>query len=102
MKPPADLDAQKREGVAKKPLVLMSLEDETGLLCVDVLELPGEGYGFQEFRRDPEDPHGWRPTGLAHDCVLISCDLALKAAHKSVTWLEYAGMKPSTPDFSKR
>ena len=34
-----------------------------------------------------EDPHGWRPTGIAHDCMLDTRDLALETARKAVTWL---------------
>lgn len=87
MKPPADPDYRTRADASQKPLVLLSIEDETGLFCVDILELPDQGYGFREFRRDPEDPHGWRPTGIAHDCMLDTRDLALETARKAVTWL---------------
>ena len=87
MKPPADPDYRGRAGVSQKPVVLLSLEDEAGLFCVDILELQDHGFGFREFRRDPEDPHGWRPTGIAHDCILETRDLALETARKAVTWL---------------
>ena len=88
MKHLADPDQQGRADTSQKPVVLLSLEDETGLLCVDILKLPSYGYGFREFRRDPEDTYGWRPTGLAHDCVLETRDFALEMACKSVPWLD--------------
>ncbi|WP_102110016.1 hypothetical protein [Oceaniglobus roseus] len=42
-----------------KPRVVASLNDDTGMRCVDILEFGG-GFGFVECRRDPEDGHGWR------------------------------------------
>ena len=87
MNHPADLDQQDSEVVLQKPVVIVSLEDDTGMLCVDILELRGYGFGFQEFRRDPEDPHGWRPTGLCQECVLEAEDTALAKAKEAVVWL---------------
>ena len=71
-----------------KPVVVMSIEDDTGLFCIDILELQGQGFGFREFRRDPEDPFGWRPTGLEHSCILDSSGLALDRARQCIDWLE--------------
>jgi len=87
MKPPVDPDPQIKGDGKQKPIVVISIEDDTGLLCVDVLEFKGHGFGFCEFRRDPEDPHGWRPTGLAHECTLNSRDLALVRARTAIGWL---------------
>ena len=71
----------------QKPIVVISFEDDTGLHCVDILKIPSQGFGFQEFRRDPEDPHGWRPTGLAYNCTIGSYDHALIKARKAAHWL---------------
>lgn len=87
MRRPEEADRGRDTGVSRKPVVVVSIEDDTGLLCVDILELCGEGFGFREFRRDPEDPHGWRATGLGCDCVLKDADLALKEARRSIAWL---------------
>ena len=87
MRHPADPD-QPGSGTHKaKPVVIRSIEDDTGLLCVDIVEHVGHGFGFQEFRRDPEDPFGWRATGLAHVCTLGSADLAFLKATEAIDWL---------------
>jgi len=67
----------------QKPNVVISFEDDTGLHCVDTLEIPGQGLGFREFRRDPEDPHGWRPTGLAYVFTIGNYAHALIKARKA-------------------
>ena len=38
---------------------ILSLEDEEGRRCVDILAGPDGAFGFKEFRRDPEDGGGW-------------------------------------------
>ena len=83
MKLRADPDYLKDVVSLQKPIVVISFEDDTGLHCVDVLEIPGQGFGFREFRRDPEDPHGWRPTGLAYHFTIGSYDQALTKARKT-------------------
>ena len=85
MKLRADPDYLEGVDNLQKPIVVISFEDDTGLHCVDVLEIPGQG--FREFRRDPEDPHGWRPTGLAYNCTIGSYDYALIKACKAAQWL---------------
>ena len=87
MKLRADPDYLEGFDSLQKPIVVISFEDDTGLHCVDVLEIPGQGFGFREFRRDPEDPHGWRPTGLAYNCTIGSYDYALIKACKAAQWL---------------
>ena len=87
MKLRADPDYLQGVVSLQKPIVVISFEDDTGLHCVDVLEIPGQGFGFQEFRRDPEDPHGWRPTGLAYHCTIGSYDHALIKARNASNWL---------------
>ena len=70
-----------------KPLVIVSLEDETGDRCVDILDLRDGCFGFVECRRDPEDGHGWRhlePATGGFDSEVS----ARAAAKQTVTWLE--------------
>ena len=38
-----------------KPLVITSRNSADGLLCVDVFQRTDGSFGFEEFRRDPED-----------------------------------------------
>ena len=46
-----------------KTLVIKSIEIEDGLRCVDVFRRGDGSYGFEEYRRDPEDRRGWYATG---------------------------------------
>ena len=87
MKLRADPDYLQGVVSLQKPIVVISFEDDIGLHCVDVLEIPGQGFGFREFRRDPEDPHGWRPTGLAYNRTIGGYDHALIKACKAAQWL---------------
>lgn len=47
----------------KKPLVVTSRNSADGLLCVDVFQREDGSFGFEEFRRDPEDASGWYAVG---------------------------------------
>ncbi len=70
-----------------KPLVLASLEDDTGERCVDILRLSEAEYGYSECRKDPEDPHGWRRIhGIAGG--FLDESTARAAAHEAVKWLK--------------
>lgn len=42
-----------------KPVVVISVNDETETWCVDVRQ-DDNGFSWVECRRDPEDNHGWR------------------------------------------
>ncbi|MEO9903926.1 hypothetical protein [Nisaea sp.] len=47
----------------KKSLVITSQNSPDGLLCVDVFQRQDGSFGFEEFRRDPEDASGWYAVG---------------------------------------
>jgi hypothetical protein len=74
--------------------VFRSIENDDHDRCVDMFERPDRTFGFEEFRRDVEDAGMWTPvsyySGLSYD----TCDAALAAALKTVSWLE-AALKPS-------
>ena len=44
-------------------------------------------FGFQEFRRDPEDAGGWTLIGDASQAVYATEEQAAAAARASVRWL---------------
>lgn len=70
-----------------KPVVARSIEDRSGLRCVDVRR-HGDGlYSWAECRRDPEDSHGWRFLGLGAE-GFSSEDDALSDARSKVDWVE--------------
>lgn len=74
-----------------KPRVLRSVNaDETATRCVDLFERPGGGpdpFGFEEYRRDPEDGRGWFPVGGHAARRFASAEDAWAAALAEVAWL---------------
>ena len=70
-----------------KPLVLASIEDESGDRCVDILRLSDTEFGYSECRRDPEDSHGWRRLdGIAGG--FQSEAAAREDARQTLLWME--------------
>ena len=63
----------------------INLDGET--ICVDVFARPDGTYGFDEFRRDPEDGRGWYSIGHHGTAEFSSSDAALAEARKTVSWL---------------
>ena len=72
--------------MAHENKVIRSIEDPSGLRCLDLLALGDGQVGFAEYRRDPEDGHGWRPVGVISDGFDSAQD-ALAAARACVGWL---------------
>jgi hypothetical protein len=76
---------------AAKPKVLRSVNsDETATRCVDLFERQDGGpepFGFEEYRRDPEDGRGWFPVGGHADRRFPSAEAAWAAALAEVPWL---------------
>ena len=55
--------------------------------CVDVFSRPDGTFGFEEFRRDPEDMGAWTPVAYYSAREFPTEDDALAAARTSVLWL---------------
>ncbi|WP_108816176.1 hypothetical protein [Loktanella sp. Alg231-35] len=70
-----------------KPLVLASIEDDTGDRCIDILRLIDGRFAYRECRRDPEDPHGWRYLSEAPPASFDSEAAAREAAGQAVGWM---------------
>lgn len=66
----------------------INLPGET--ICVDLFERPDGSFGFDEFRRDPEDGRGWFSIGHHGAARFGSFDEALNAARTAVHWLDDA------------
>jgi hypothetical protein len=68
--------------------VLVSHETAEGSRCVDIFSRPDGSFGFEEFRRDPEDMGAWTPISYFSGHEFPSeCD-ALNAASQAVAWLD--------------
>lgn len=67
--------------------MLASLENDTHDRCVDLFLRPDGTYGFEEFRRDPEDAGAWTPVRFFAGRVFAKREEALAAAKQAVEWL---------------
>lgn len=68
-------------------IVTRSINDQTGLRCLDLVQTGAARHIWQECRRDPEDSHGWRVIYNAAD-EFTSVAEALNDARGHVAWLE--------------
>jgi hypothetical protein len=73
--------------IAKGWLVISSREDETATCCVDIFRRGDGTFGFETFRRDPEDQGVWTAVGGTVDLVYPSADEADAAARAATPWL---------------
>lgn len=64
----------------------INLDGET--ICIDIFARPDGTFGFDEFRRDPEDGRGWYSIGHHGAAEFKTSDEALAQARKTVSWLE--------------
>ena len=71
-----------------RPQALRSIETSDGTLCVDIFVRSDGSFGFEEYRKDPEDRRGWFPVGGYSDLHYATASHAIKAATNSVAWLE--------------
>jgi hypothetical protein len=71
----------------KSWLVRASHQTAEGNRCVDIFARPNGTFGFEEFRRDPEDMGAWTPTSFFSDHEYPSEPDAVEAACRVVPWL---------------
>ena len=69
-------------------VVLDSIRSLDGLWCVDLIEHPAGGFGFEHFRAEPEDRGQWTAVGGHGATVFDSPIAALEAAVAGVGWLD--------------
>jgi hypothetical protein len=55
--------------------------------CVDIFSRPDGTFGFEEFRRDPEDMGAWTPVAYFSAREFATEAQALEAARATVSWL---------------
>ncbi len=68
--------------------VMRSIETQDGVRCVDVFVRTDGSWGFDEYRRDPEDPRGWSVCGHQGQRRFNAEAGALDAAVQSIPWLK--------------
>lgn len=67
--------------------VLASRESSDGFRCVDVFLRPDGSFGFEEFRRDPEDMGAWTPVAYFSGATFATRADVEFAAARAVPWL---------------
>ena len=55
--------------------------------CVDIFKRPDGTFGFEEFRRDPEDMGSWTPIAYYSVREYLTEGDAIAAAWAAVPWL---------------
>jgi hypothetical protein len=67
--------------------VLASWQSADQFRCVDIFRRPDGSFGFEEFRRDPEDMGAWTPVAYFSGATFATqADVEL-AAKSAVHWL---------------
>mgnify|MGYP006272052563 FL=1 len=73
--------------MAHENTVVRSINLDGALLCVDIFTRADGSFGFELFRRDPEDARGWYPIGVFGDTRYRSEAEATEAACLKIPWL---------------
>ncbi len=73
--------------VEKSWIVRASYQTPEADRCVDVFSRPDGTFGFEEFRRDPEDMGTWTPVSYYSRREYPTVDAVRIAARHAVPWL---------------
>jgi hypothetical protein len=71
----------------KSWLVLASHQTPESNRCVDIFSRPDGTFGFEEFRRDPEDRGAWTPIAYFSGRQYAAEKDAITAGRQAVAWL---------------
>lgn len=67
--------------------VVSSINSPAGDHCVDIFVRDDGTFGFEEYRRDPEDMRGWFPLHRYSSQVFATDQEALAKAKQTVAWM---------------
>jgi hypothetical protein len=73
--------------MTRKHIVVQSFNMDGEMRCVDVFQRQDGTYGFEEYRRDPEDARGWFIIGYFGEERFPAATDALSMAQLKVSWL---------------
>jgi hypothetical protein len=73
--------------MAHKNVVIRSFNLDGETLCVDFFRRPDGTYGYEEFRREPEDGRGWFAIAAYSSRSFNTESDALVNAKASIRWL---------------
>ena len=75
-------------------VVVRSIESEGKERCVDIFRRDDGTFGFEEWRRDPEDGGRWRKVGFFGNAVFDTAEGATAQAKAHVGWLAGSSGQP--------
>jgi hypothetical protein len=81
--------------MAHKNVVIRSYNLDGETQCVDIFRRPDGTYGFEEYRREPEDARGWFAIGDYSSRSFNRESDAVTNAKASISWLALAVDKAS-------
>jgi hypothetical protein len=84
--------------IDKSWVVFTSIESLEHDRCVDLFSRPDGTFGFEEFRRDPEDGGDWTPVQYYSAAAYASSEAALADAKQSVRWLAERLIREAFPE----
>jgi hypothetical protein len=67
--------------------VMATVHDRDGYRAVKIIKRPDGTFGFQEYRRDPEDAGGWTFVAQNSRGPFRTQEEALAAAKSDIGWL---------------
>jgi hypothetical protein len=73
--------------------VIATLHNDDANRAVKIIRQPDGTFGFNEYRRDPEDAGGWTLVAESSGATLTTERQALAAARASIAW--FGAMVPS-------
>ena len=73
--------------MAHENTVIQSINLPGEAVCVDIFQRTDGSFGYDEFRRDPEDGRGWFSICHADGLTFDTAQAALDAAIQAVEWL---------------
>ena len=73
--------------MAHDSTVIQSINLPGEAVCVDIFQRTDGSFGYDEFRRDPEDGRGWFSIRHADGLTFDTAQAALDAAIQAVEWL---------------
>jgi hypothetical protein len=73
--------------MAQRTVVVRSFNMDGETRCVDIFRRPDGTYGFEEYRREPEDGRGWFAIGTYSSRSFDKESDAMANAKASIRWL---------------
>ena len=71
----------------KEQVVIQSINNNESNLCIDFFTRNNGTFGYEEYRKDPENTSGWYKIGYFTYKIFSSKDEAYNDALKTISWL---------------